>query len=295
MKKRYIKYIILAGVIAGALLGIALFFILRTPKRVTDLSTVGLDTWNSKTATLEERQYSYLMKLTKDLGAPWELDGSKDKFSKADNGNTIFEVVCSSGTYKFEMTPEGIWYKVTKLGKFDQWELDITYAYGGNWVLSGDEYWSTMTLDLATYAPYEVQDITEVPETEIILRPMEINTKVDVSEINRDDMGKEGLLKEEEMWSQAYYLIEHSEAPWFGKDYKKVLINAEDGTPEIMIEVEGVRYRLRTDKGYLYRFYKDSEFTDIDETFLVRATGGVWERADSIDGWYVMSDKAYVK
>ena len=173
--------------------------------------------------------------------------------------------------------------------------MDAIFVYGGDWDITTEGLLNILTLkniDTFSYMP-DFEDLTESTEKPIELKPISLNTTVDVSTISQDDRGKENLTDEQNSYLYSYSFINNDLAPWKNLNYELKLINAEDGIFEILINTEQVQYRLRVSKGgNFYRFYKNVPFNDQDKLYINDMIG-TWEEVENIDNWYVMKNIEY--
>lgn len=299
----YLKYIIIVIVVV-ILFAIGLLVLLHTSKlteeptsKEINLYSVTVDTCNDESAPLEERLFSYLMKASVDLEAPWEIRADLTKVIYDDDGNPVFEVVNADSTYRFVLSDTGVIYKIYKTSDLNQADLQFTINYGGVWSYQGMvDIWNFALMDIDTYSGYNIKESETETETEIILRPMSVNTTVDLTGISDVSVSNNAEISDDQL-SYAVVLpkIESEYAPWYGLKYTIQKINAEDGKFEFLITVEnGEEYRMRVTESTFNKYYKRSPFTEGDVEFVRRcSTTWLWEEAEDIDGWHVMVNREY--
>lgn len=293
--RKYLKYLIIILIlIIGVIIGFIIVKKIKSHKEI-NLTEVTVEDINNQDKTLEERLFAQLLKITGDFYTPWDFKKGVVSIEYKDTNLPIFKWEYDGDIYTFELTEDGILWRITKIGEFTQGDLDAIFVYGGDWDITTEGLLNILTLkniDTFSYMP-DFEDLTESTEKPIELKPISLNTTVDVSTISQDDRGKENLTDEQNSYLYSYSFINNDLAPWKNLNYELKLINAEDGIFEILINTEQVQYRLRVSKGgNFYRFYKNVPFNDQDKLYINDMIG-TWEEVENIDNWYVMKNIEY--
>jgi hypothetical protein len=288
--KKSIKIAIIC-VVCTVIAVITIFCVLKRLKshREPNLDNITSNSVNEEGLLLEERLFAYLLKYSEDIPAPWSFSDGSLSIDYNEDNLPIFKLKSPDYTYTFELNEDGILYRITKIGSFDQGDYDFMYVYGGSWSYTTEGLIAVATLDISSYTGYN-KDALGIVETEPEpqpLHPIEPETSIDTETLTKDSIFDENVKGDDLAYSYLLNALEYTSCPWYGKSYTYDLIRSEDDCLEAYIKIiDGTVYRLQVNRvGAVTRLYKNMPFTENDSTFLM-SVGGEWKERDW-DGWHL--------